>query len=59
MVGEIREWVTLVLVVGGIFIAWRTYLASLRQQRLENSFKMLEMFERNLGPGIIAINRDS
>lgn len=49
--GEIREWVTLVLVVGGVFIAWRTYLASLRQQRLENSFKMLEMFERNLGPG--------
>mgnify|MGYP003644496619 CR=1 FL=1 len=47
-IGEIREWVTLLLVVGGVLIAWRTYRASLRQQRLENSFKMLDIFESNL-----------
>ena len=51
VVAEIRDWLTLVLVVTGVVIAWRTYLSSLRQQRLENSFKMLEMFERNLRDG--------
>ena len=53
VVVEVREWLTLVLVVIGATIAWRTYVAGLRQQRLENSFKMLDMFESNLEDGDI------
>jgi hypothetical protein len=51
---EIREWVKFVAILVGASIALRTYVVSQRQRRLENSLKLIEIFEGNLQENDIA-----
>jgi hypothetical protein len=48
---EIRSWLTLILAVVGGFIGIRQYTASQKQRRLENSFRMIALFENSLHEG--------
>lgn len=48
---EIREWVQfIVLVIGGV-ITFRTYSGNQRQRRLENSLRLIDLFQKSLQPG--------
>jgi len=51
-VAETRLWLTLGLATAGAILAYRTYRAGARQRRLENSFKMIDLFGR------VVSNRD-
>jgi len=50
---EIRNWLQLAVFVAGGSIALRTYIVSQRQRKLENSLKLLEIFNSNLEKGDI------
>lgn len=45
---EIRNWVTLLLAVFGGIVGFRQYLIGQRQRRLENSFRIIDWFERTI-----------
>lgn len=50
---EIRNWLTLCLAVAGGFVTIQTYLNTQKQRRLENSFRLLELFNESLETGDI------
>ncbi len=50
---ELRNWISLFLLVTGGAIALRTYLLNQRQRRLENSFRLLDLCKNSLTDGDI------
>jgi hypothetical protein len=52
-IAEIRSWITVMLAVTGGFIGIRQYKASQKQRRLENSFRMIDLFVRSVKEGDI------
>ena len=51
VLSEIRNWLTLCLAVAGGFITIQTYLNTQKQRRLENSFRLLKLFNESLHEG--------
>lgn len=50
---ELRNWLTFLFIMIGGFITIRTYLSSQKQRRLENSFRLIELFNTSLNKGDI------
>lgn len=48
---EIREWVQFLLVLIGGTITLRTYVGNQKQRRLENSLRLIDLFQKSLQPG--------
>ena len=46
---ELRNWLLLLLGTIGAFITLRTYINSNRQQKIDNTFKILEFLRRHIG----------
>lgn len=47
---EIREWVQFLLLLIGGTITLRTYVGNQRQRRLENSLRLIDLFQKSLQP---------
>ncbi len=45
---DMREWISFILLVIGGSIALRTFILNQRQRKLENSFRLIELFNRSL-----------
>lgn len=50
---EIREWVQFFLLLIGGTITLQTYIGNQRQRRLENSLRLIDLFQKSLQPGDI------
>lgn len=50
---EIREWVQFLFLLIGGTITIRTYVGNQRQRRLENSLRLIDLFQKSLQPGDI------
>lgn len=51
VLAEVRNWLTLILAVAGGFTTIKTYLGNQKQRRLENSFRLITMFNESLHEG--------
>jgi hypothetical protein len=51
VLAEVRNWLVFILAIVGGFVSVRTYLGSQKQRRLENSFRLVDMFRESLRPG--------
>lgn len=45
---ELRDWIFIILAVIGAFITIKTYIKSLHQMKLENTFKTLDFLRRHI-----------
>jgi len=45
---EIREWIKFLVIIVGAFIAMRSYIIGQKQRKLENSFRLLDLFNKNI-----------
>ena len=50
---EIREWIQFLFVLVGGMIALQTYVANQRQRRLENSLRLIDLFQKSIQSGDI------
>lgn len=50
---DIREWIQFIVLIIGGFIAYQTYSGNQRQRRLENSLRLIDLFQTSLQPGDI------
>jgi hypothetical protein len=46
---ELRNWLLFVLGIVGAFITIRTYVSSIRQRKIDNTFKTLDFLRRHIG----------
>jgi hypothetical protein len=51
---ELREWIQLLFVIGGGFIALFAFRQNLKQRRVENALKFISLFREGLREGDIA-----
>jgi hypothetical protein len=49
-----REWVAFVFVIVGGTVGLRSYLSSQRQRKLENSFRMIDLFYKTIDSKVIS-----
>lgn len=47
---EFREWVQFILLFIGGFITIQTYIGNQKQRRLENSLRLIDLFQKSLQP---------